>query len=98
MPQFQIRQEVGPEDTAFIIAAFDSTLPHLASIGSGSQWGSQRWSEKEDFPKLVQKYIEDSEVHRTTGEGENIRVFIAEVEGANLDANSGGVPQYRKGD
>jgi hypothetical protein len=31
------------EDAAFILAAFDSALPFLASIGSEAQWGSVPW-------------------------------------------------------
>ncbi|EEP77663.1 predicted protein [Uncinocarpus reesii 1704] len=98
MPQFRIRQRAGPDDAAFIAAAFDSTLPHLASIGSGKQWGTELWSQKENFTKEVQAAIHQSEVNRTTGEGEYVRVLIAEVEGADLDGGSGSYREDETGE
>lgn len=68
------------EDAAFIVEAFDSTLPHLAAIGSGEMWGSQPFSQKDGFAEETTKDVEASERYRVTGEGDALRVFIAEVE------------------
>jgi GNAT superfamily N-acetyltransferase len=35
------------DDTDFILAAWDSTLPFLASIGSGEMWGGRPFSQRE---------------------------------------------------
>jgi GNAT superfamily N-acetyltransferase len=35
------------DDAEFILAAWDSTLPFLASIGAGEMWGSQPFSQRE---------------------------------------------------
>jgi GNAT superfamily N-acetyltransferase len=47
-PHFHIRP-ANPEsdDADFILAAWDSTLPFLASIGAGEMWGSQPFSQRE---------------------------------------------------
>lgn len=39
-PQFHAREaESAAGDGEFIVVAFDSALPYLASIGSHEQWG-----------------------------------------------------------
>jgi hypothetical protein len=78
---FQIRDAgLTPDDEDFIIEAFDSTLPFLASVGSGAQWGSTPFSEISGFRDQIKGQLEKSEKHRKAGEGEHVRVFIAEVE------------------
>ncbi|OHE90631.1 acetyltransferase [Colletotrichum orchidophilum] len=69
-----------PHDAAFIVEAFDSTLAPLAAFGSGEMWGSKPFSEKEGFTEETLNDVETSERYRATGEGDALRVFIAEVE------------------
>ncbi|KAH7413078.1 hypothetical protein BKA64DRAFT_344725 [Cadophora sp. MPI-SDFR-AT-0126] len=67
-------------DINFIIAAFDSTLPHLASIGSGEQWGTIPFSQREGFIQETADSVEKSEKYGETKEKQEVCVFIAEVE------------------
>jgi hypothetical protein len=47
-PHFHIRPANSySDDTDFILAAWDSTLPYLASIGAGEMWGNQPFSQRE---------------------------------------------------
>ncbi|KZL86096.1 kinesin motor domain-containing protein [Colletotrichum incanum] len=68
-----------PYDDTFIVEAFDSTISYLEAIGSGQMWGSQPFSEKEGFVEETAKDVRTSEKYRTTGEGDALRVFLAEV-------------------
>ncbi|KAL2878677.1 Kinesin- motor protein [Colletotrichum sp. CLE4] len=69
-----------PHDADFIVKAFDSVLAPLAAMGSGEMWGSQPFSQKDGFVEENLKDVETSERYRTTGEGDALRIFIAEVE------------------
>jgi hypothetical protein len=75
MSAFHIRDEALPEDADFILEAFDSTLPHLASIGSGTQWGSEPLSTKESYVERIRVAVEKAR----SGTSDNDAVFIAEV-------------------
>lgn len=75
MPEFQIRDQALQEDADFILEAFDATLPHLASIGSGSQWGSEPRSTNEQHIKKIREAIEKAR----SGTSDNNAVFIAEL-------------------
>ena len=75
MSAFHIRDEALAEDVGFILAAFDSTLPHLATIGSGAQWGSEPRSTKPSAVARIQGAVEKAR----SGTGENYAVFVAEV-------------------
>ncbi|KAJ3472487.1 hypothetical protein NLG97_g10950 [Lecanicillium saksenae] len=66
------------EDADFIIGAFDSVIPVLIAAGNSGQWGTQLFSEKEGFADSMRDDLVQSERFRTTGEGERIRIFIAE--------------------
>ncbi|KAI0206804.1 acetyltransferase [Astrocystis sublimbata] len=78
-PDFHIRSiKQGPEDEDFILAAFDASLPQLASIGSGGQWGSQPFSEREDTGARLP--FQQAQRYQATGEGDPIYVFIIEAE------------------
>ncbi|KAK1979054.1 hypothetical protein LZ30DRAFT_783718 [Colletotrichum cereale] len=68
-----------PNDTEFVAAAFDSTLPCLASIGCGEMWGKVPLSEKDGFLEETRVSIEQPESYRQTGVGGEIQVFVAEV-------------------
>jgi GNAT superfamily N-acetyltransferase len=68
-----------PEDAAFILAAFDSALPHLASIGSSGQWGTQPFSESPDRVKRMDELITAAGVFEKTGKGDPVRIFVAEA-------------------
>ncbi|KAK8140479.1 hypothetical protein PG984_000545 [Apiospora sp. TS-2023a] len=72
-------------DTEFLVAAFDSTLPYLQSIGGGEMWGPTPFSEKDGFVAETQESITQSESYRRTGTGDKVRVFIAEVEIGGVD-------------
>ncbi|KAH8595529.1 hypothetical protein B0O99DRAFT_686520 [Bisporella sp. PMI_857] len=81
MPSFSIRNATEEHnDAAFIDAAFDSTLPHLSSIGSGEQWGSVPFTQRGTHVEETIKQVRESESYRLTGRGEKIRVLIAEAE------------------
>jgi len=75
--EFQCR-DVGENryegDAQFVIDAFDAALPHLASMGSGDQWGTQLFSKKTSFTSDIQDWIEKAGY--ATG---STKVFIAEV-------------------
>ncbi|KAJ9150904.1 hypothetical protein NKR23_g3335 [Pleurostoma richardsiae] len=79
---FHIREVChNPTDGDFIVAAFDSALPHLASVGSGDQWGSTPFSERAEYRQRMYDSIPLSEASRLDQEGsEHGRLFIAEVE------------------
>ncbi len=79
---FRIRDAVtSPSDTdaKFITSAFDSCIPHLATIGSATQWGSAPMSSRPDFLGRHAKAIADAEQYRLTGSGSAVRVLIAEA-------------------
>lgn len=79
--RFHFRDVCRPEDVDFILAAADSTLLHLASIGSGDQWGSTPFSEREDRVEQIQGWISSSEAYRLGQPGSQPhKLFIAEVE------------------
>lgn len=80
--QFHIREVCrNPADSDFIVAAFDSALPHLASVGSGDQWGSTPFSQSAERRKRAYDSVALSEASRLSQDGsEHGRLFIAEVE------------------
>ncbi|KAI3005821.1 hypothetical protein CBS147346_4171 [Aspergillus niger] len=71
-----------PTDHSFILSAFDSSLPLLASIGSHEQWGSTPFSQRGDFPQETLKELDQSEEYRLTGKSnmDGLRIFIVERE------------------
>ncbi|KAK1984997.1 acetyltransferase [Colletotrichum cereale] len=69
-----------PHDDAYIVGAFDSTLAYLEAIGSGQMWGSQPFSEKEGFLEETAADVRTSERYRATGEGDALRIFMADAE------------------
>lgn len=75
MSAIHIRDEALPEDAEFILEAFDSALPHLASIGSEKQWGLEPRSTQKVFVDRIRTAVEKAR-SRTS---DNDTVFIAEV-------------------
>lgn len=47
-------------DVDFVLHAFDSALPYLASIGSEAQWGTVPFSEKPERRKSFSEYTRES--------------------------------------
>lgn len=90
---FLIRDSVTAADGQFILGAFDSTLAHLAAIGSGEQWGSQPFSQRPSALSAMADAFEKESLG--TGEVKLKSVFIAEVEGATVAPVSGTPPVYR---
>lgn len=77
---FHIRNAgISPRDAQFIIDAFDSSIPHLTASGNAGQWGSEPFSEKPRFCQATRDDVLQSERFRETGQGERLRIFIAEV-------------------
>lgn len=77
MDRFHVRNASSAEDDAqFIIAAWDSTLPYLASIGAGEMWGDQPFSQREGSLQELVDIIRSSEEH---DESESRRLLVAEV-------------------
>ncbi|KAF2399013.1 hypothetical protein EJ06DRAFT_478854 [Trichodelitschia bisporula] len=80
---FRIRDAVpdaSNTDAKFITAAFDSCIPHLATIGSASPWGTDSLSSVR--PNLIDRYIAavaDAERYRLTSSGPPVRVLIADA-------------------
>ena len=69
-------------DAKFITAAFDSCIPHLATIGSATQWGTTPLSSaRPDFVDRHITAIADAERSRLAGSagGPPVRVLIAEA-------------------
>ncbi|KAL2261062.1 hypothetical protein VTK26DRAFT_4750 [Humicola hyalothermophila] len=67
-------------DAKFITSAFDSCIPHLATIGSATQWGTVPLSSaRPDFTSRHINAIADAEKYRLTGAGDPVRVLIAEA-------------------
>ncbi|KAM3502014.1 hypothetical protein MY11210_009197 [Beauveria gryllotalpidicola] len=62
-------------DAQFIIASFDSTLPHLAAIGSAEMWGEQLFSEREGFAQETIESVQKSEDPDSAS-----KIFIAETQ------------------
>ncbi|KAH7035652.1 uncharacterized protein B0I36DRAFT_95157 [Microdochium trichocladiopsis] len=80
-PTFHIRPAgLSPADGEFIVDAFDSTLPYLASIGSEEMWGMQPFSEREGFTQETTEQVEQSRGLRPTPDGEVLRILICEAE------------------
>lgn len=77
-PHFHVRPaSLDSDDVEFILAAWDSTLPFLASIGAGEMW-DQPFSEREG-----QRQETIDIIHGTTRELDGGRQFwIAEIHGA----------------
>lgn len=92
MYHFHVRDaETSRGDGEFILAAFDSAMPYLASIGSHEQWGTTPFSEQDGWTAETRQQIHDAETYRRTGgtggaeqqeeeeEGARRRIFIVEA-------------------
>lgn len=76
--QFHIRNaSSGNNDAQFIIAAWDSTLPYLASIGASEMWGSQPFSQREGSQQEITDIILKSEEDH---KNDTRRLLVAEIE------------------
>jgi GNAT superfamily N-acetyltransferase len=64
------------DDADFILAAWDSTLPFLASIGAGEMWGSQPFSQREGQRQEVIDIINGTTKELDGGR----RLWIAETD------------------
>lgn len=75
-PHFHVRTASSDGDDAeFILAAWDSTLPFLASIGAGEMWGDQPFSQREGQRQEIIDII-----NGTTEEANGGRQFwVAEI-------------------
>ncbi|KAI3325162.1 acetyltransferase [Xylariaceae sp. AK1471] len=73
------------KDKQFILDAFDSSLPQLAKIGSGNQWGSELFSKRPDIEDRLK--IFQAKRYQETGEGDPVRIFIIEAEIPPLGAD-----------
>jgi len=94
--RLQIREpalEFNSSDAQFITSAFDSTLAHLESIGSGAQWGSKPFSSKEGFCDRIREWTDKS-----TQDGKPVRLFIAELKQADPPPSLGNLHHRVDGD
>lgn len=92
-PNFQVREADSVEgDGKFIIAAFDSALPYLASIGSQEQWGLTPFSERDGWVAETLQQVRDADAYRLTGKGYALRIFIVEAEVPASDDDKGSTP------
>lgn len=90
--KFHVREaDSAAHDGEFIIAAFDSALPYLASIGSHEQWGLTPFSERKGWAAETMQQIQDAETYRLTGQGDARHIFIVDAEvPAQLDGGDKG--------
>lgn len=78
-PRFHTREaEAGNGE--FVIPAFDSVLPYLASIGSEEQWGLVPFSQRDGGVVETLQQVKDAETYRLTGKGDALCIFIVEAE------------------
>ncbi|KID85056.1 acetyltransferase (GNAT) family protein [Metarhizium guizhouense ARSEF 977] len=76
--QFHIRPaRSAGDDAQFIMAAFDSTIPYLRSIGAAGMWGEKPFSEK-DIDGFEQETVES--VHNSEREDDPLNILIAEAD------------------
>ncbi|KAL2169375.1 hypothetical protein VTG60DRAFT_6081 [Thermothelomyces hinnuleus] len=102
---FRIRDAVpspSDDDAKFITSAFDSSIPHLSSIGSAGQWGTAQLSvARPGFLARHATAIADAEAYRLassgSGSGSNsgapikpVRVLIAEAALPGRDSDGDG--------
>ncbi|KAK0648708.1 hypothetical protein B0T16DRAFT_408640 [Cercophora newfieldiana] len=90
--QFHIRDALPSAentDALFILGAFDSCIPHLATIGSATQWGPEPFSSRPNILDRPVSAIAAAETYRLEGKGDPVGVFIAEAaSSADADANT----------
>ncbi|KAI0182899.1 GNAT family protein [Xylaria flabelliformis] len=67
---------LGGGDIEFILAAWDSTLPFLASIGAGEMWGDEPFSQREGQQQEITEIIRQSE---EDPQNDFRRLLVAEV-------------------
>ncbi|KAI1737557.1 hypothetical protein F4680DRAFT_207568 [Xylaria scruposa] len=67
---------LGEGDTEFMLAAWDSTLPFLASIGAGEMWGDEPFSQREGQQQEIIDTIRQSE---KDPQNDSRRLLVAEV-------------------
>ncbi|KFY89839.1 hypothetical protein V500_05403 [Pseudogymnoascus sp. VKM F-4518 (FW-2643)] len=98
--RFHIRETCDVSaDSAFILDAFDASLAHLESIGSGAQWGAEPFSASADRVKSATGVVTAAEAYRlNSAAGDPVRLFIAEVgveDGEGDGSNSGSLDGLR---
>ncbi|TRX88048.1 hypothetical protein FHL15_011050 [Xylaria flabelliformis] len=67
---------LGGSDIEFIMAAWDSTLPFLASIGAGEMWGDEPFSQRQGQQQEIVEIIRQSE---EDPRNDSRRLLVAEV-------------------
>ena len=83
--QLQVRSASSAgSDVAFIVAAWDSTLPYLACIGAGEMWGHQSFSQREGFEDDIRNIIKESEKN---DQNDSRRLLIACLRSSLQDAD-----------
>ncbi|KAI1262287.1 acetyltransferase [Xylariaceae sp. FL1019] len=86
-------------DGQFLLDAFDAALPALAARGSGAQWGSTPYP---DLPPDQQEkrtlIVRQAWRFQATGEGNPIRLFVAEKEITPEEADSFKEPVHIRDD
>ncbi|KAI1324740.1 acetyltransferase [Xylariaceae sp. FL0255] len=79
-PIFLIR-EAKESDGQFLADSFDSSVRHLATIGSIGQWGTELFSQRQNASNdKDEKVVRQALRYMSTGEGKPVCVYIAEVE------------------
>ena len=75
-PHFHVRPaSLDSDDVEFILAAWDSTLPFLASIGASEMWGDQPFSQREGQRQEIIDIIEGTKKEVDGGR----QFWIAEI-------------------
>ncbi|KAI0156480.1 acetyltransferase [Xylariaceae sp. FL1272] len=84
-------------DAQFMMDAFDAALPALAARGSGAQWGSTPFRElPPDQQEKRSKMVRQAMKFQATGEGNPIRIYIAEKEITQEEFDSFKQPVYTR--
>lgn len=85
-------------DLEFVLHAFDSALPYLASIGSEEQWGSIPFSSQPQRVKSFGEYISRSScIHETESVAQAISVPPGDWKQMSLfEIRASGTPEWRR--
>ncbi|KAI1160182.1 acetyltransferase [Nemania serpens] len=67
---------LGGGDLEFVLAAWDSTLPFLASIGAGEMWGDEPFSQREGQRQEIMEIIQQTE---EDPQNDTRRLLVAEA-------------------
>lgn len=79
--ELSVHDGASETDLEFVLRAFDSALPYLASIGSEAQWGTIPFSQRPQTVQSWSEYIaESNRIHKKDSSTESTNSTIEDVE------------------